>query len=268
MPLDLGSATHSPALIFQNYALVSGFVSPLRDVTFTLRRGESMAVIGPAGSGKSMLLSVLSQTIWETAFDLDAITQKGSAEILGTPVTPERPGRAELEALQARVALVSEQTAWLPLSMAENFDLSQRLLGLHEPLPYAEILESLPLSSRNKAMMFALAELLPSQVEAPLLQELAVIRALLRKPHLLLLDEPFVRMDPVLLRQTENVILAVAEETTLVWATNDLHQASRVTDQTLFMLHGSVVEFTPTPQFFTNPQSREAEHFIAGRDVE
>jgi ABC-type phosphate transport system ATPase subunit len=34
------------------------------------------------------------------------------------------------------------------------------------------------------------------------------------------------------------------------------------------MLHGSVVEFTPTPQFFTNPRSKEAEHFIAGRDVD
>lgn len=268
MTSDSGSATDSPALVFQNYALVSGFVSPLRDVTFSLRRGESMAVIGPAGSGKSMLLAVLSQTVWETAFEPDAITQKGSAEILGTPVTPRRPSPPDLEFLQARTALVGEQTAWLPLSIAENFDLSQRLLGVQNPRSYADILESLPLSSRNKAMMAALAELLPSQVEAPLLQELAVIRALLRRPQLLLLDEPFVRMDPVLLRQTENLILAIAEETTLVWATNDLHQASRVTDQTLFMLHGTVVEFTPTPQFFTNPRSEEAEHFIAGRDVD
>ena len=256
------------ALNFKNYAVLSGFVSPLRGVTFSLRQGESMAIIGPAGSGKSMLLSVLSQTVWETAYEPSAVRQDGHATILGVEVSPAKPTLPLLQSLQSRTALVSEETAWLPLSIAENFDFTQRLLGLKDPRPYQDLLEALPLSSRNKAMMLALAELMPAQIEPPLLQELAVVRALMRKPELLLLDEPFVRMDPVLLRQTENLILSLAEETTLVWATNDLHQASRVTDQTLFMLHGSVVEFTPTPQFFTNPRSEEAEHFIAGRDVD
>ncbi len=269
MMSEIPLATEAPiALGFRHYALHSGFLSPLRDVSFSLRAGESMAIIGPAGSGKSMLISVLGQTVWETAYEPRGITQSGFAEILGKTVTPERPGPSALAALQAHTALVSEQNAWLPLSMAENFDFSQRLLGEERPRSYHEILEALPLSSRNRAMMLALAELMPSQIEPPLLQELAVIRALLRQPRLLLLDEPFVRMDPVLLRQTENLVLEVAEHTTVIWATNDLHQASRVTDQTLFMLHGGVVEFTPTPQFFTNPKSREAENFIAGRDVD
>jgi|GEM_PF-617050 len=256
------------AVSFEGYTLVSGFVSPLRDVTFSLRQGESMAIVGPAGSGKSMLLSVLSQTLWDTAFEPRNINQRGHAEILGLPLTPRKPERAVLEMLQAQTALVGEQTAWLPLSMAENFEFSQRLLGVREPLSYAEMLEAQPLSPRNRAMMLALAEFLPAQIESPLLQELAIIRALLRKPRLMLLDEPFVRMDPVLLRQTENLILGVGEETTLVWATNDLHQASRVSDWILFMLHGTVMEFTPTPQFFTNPRCEEAEKFIAGRDVD
>lgn len=256
------------ALAFEGYSLVSGFVSPLRDVTFALKAGESMAIVGPAGSGKSMLLAVMSQIVWETAYDPGSITQRGHAAILGEGVTPGRPSAEALERLQARISLVSEQTSWLPLSVAENFELTQRLLGRADPVPFHDLIEGLPLSSRNRAMMLALAELLPPQIEPPLLQELAIIRALLRKPALLLLDEPFVRMDPVLQRQTENLVLEVAEESTLVWATNDLHQASRVTDITLFMLHGGVMEFTPTPQFFTNPRTEEAERFIAGRDVE
>lgn len=256
------------ALAFEGYSLISGFVSPLREVSFALKAGESMAIVGPAGSGKSMLLAVMSQIVWETAYDPVSITQRGHAAILGEAVTPGRPSPCVLEKLQARISLVSEQTSWLPLSVAENFELSQRLLGRPDPVPFHDLIEGLPLSSRNKAMMLALAELLPPQIEPPLLQELAIIRALLRKPALLLLDEPFVRMDPVLQRQTENLVLEAAEESTLVWATNDLHQASRVTDVTLLMLHGGVMEFTPTPQFFTNPRTEEAERFIAGRDVD
>ena len=81
-----------------------------------------------------------------------------------------------------------------------------------------------------------------------------------------MLDDAFLRMDPVMLKQTENLVLNMSEKTTLVWATNDLYQASRVTDWTLFMRHGTIVEYTQTAQFFTTPSTQEAENFIAGRD--
>lgn len=253
------------AVQFKNYGLTAGFTSPLRNVNFEVRPGESLGLIGPAGSGKTMLLHVISQMIWESAFEPEKITQSGSCHILGFEVTPNRPTSTALEMLQTKTAIVCENSAWLPLSIAENFELSQVIAG-KEVVPYLDILESVPLSNRQRAQMSALAELLPNQVEQPLLQHLAILRALLKKPALLLLDEPFVRMDPVLLKQTENLILNLAEKAAIVWATNDLYQASRVTDMTLFILHGQVMECTPTPKFFTHPATREAENFIAGRD--
>jgi ABC-type phosphate transport system ATPase subunit len=261
-----GRGLKDPAIEWDGYSLISGYQSPLHNVSFSVAPGESVAIIGPAGSGKSMLLAVLSQMIWEAATQPQAISQRGLALVLGEEIAPGRPPMEVMARLRRQVALVSEHAAWLPLPISENFEISSQFFDPEHRKPFADCIEDLPLSPRNKAMMLALAELLPSQIEPPLLQELSIIRALLRKPKLLLLDEPFVRMDPVLTRQNENLILQLSEDTTCLWATNDLHQASRVTDWTLFLLHGQVVEFTPTAQFFTNPKQEESEHFIAGRE--
>jgi phosphate transport system ATP-binding protein len=254
------------ALQFEKYTLRSGFIAPLQDISFSLERKESLALIGPTGSGKSMLVYVISQMIWDVANRPETLRQNGLCKILGYQVTPKKPSLPTLTVLQSMIAVVGERSAWLPLPLCENFRVSQILAGSQNPITYYELMNALPLSLKNKSRLLALAELMPKQVESPLLQQLAIIRALLRKPALLLLDEPFGRMDPVLLRQTESLILELGEESTIVWATNDLHQASRITDRTVFMLNGKVRECTPTPEFFANPRTREAESFIAGHD--
>jgi ABC-type phosphate transport system ATPase subunit len=163
------------------------------------------------------------------------------------------------------MALVGDSSTWLPVSIAQNFEAVRVVSGL-ERLPFEDFVESLPVSSRNKAQLLSVTELLASQVDQPILQQLAVIRSLLRRPRLLMLDEAFIRMDPVLVKNTEAILASQSESLTLLIATNDLLQASRLTDRILFLLDGSVVECTPTTRFFTNPKTRQAESFIAGRD--
>ncbi len=257
-----------PVISFENYSLSVGFISPIRDLSFTIHEGESVAIIGPAGSGKSMVLSVIAQFIWEMDNNLllNSFKQTGGIKILGIPISSKKPHHEILKKISSQIALVSEKSAWLPVSIAENFALSQNLVGIKDILPFHQLIDTLPISYHNKALIDSLAELLPSQVELPFLQQLAIIRALLRKPKIFLLDDAFLRMDPVMLKQTEKLILNMSDKTTLVWATNDLYQASRVTDWTLFMRHGTIVEYTQTAQFFTNPSTQEAENFIAGRD--
>lgn len=252
---------------FRNYTLSAGFLTPLRNITFAVRAGESLSIIGQAGSGKTMLLYVISQSIWESAYNAGDLTQKGLCRILGHQVTPRRPSVPILQQLRSQTVIVDDKSAWLPVSISENFALQQIVSGATQLVNYGEMLEALPISAGHRARLAALSELMPEQVEPPILQHLAIIRALLRKPRLLLLDEPFVGMDPVLLKQSEKLILeTVDDKTTVVWATNDLHLSGRVSDHTLFMLHGRLQEFTPTAKFYTNPTTREAENFIAGRE--
>jgi ABC-type phosphate transport system ATPase subunit len=251
----------TPVVKFEDFSLTKGFVSILRNLSFELLAGESLALVGPAGSGKSMIINLVSQLLWA---DLKQMT--GVASVFGVSLAPEAPNEQNINFIRERIAIVTEKNPWMPLSISENFDFLQMCMGESHPIPYAEVLDLFPLHAKRKAELLAASELFPKQVEKPLLQHLAVLRALYRKPKLLLLDEALVFMDPVLLRQTESLILEASDGMSLIWATNDLHQASRVTDYTLFLLHGKPVEFNTTHEFFTSPRMRATENFIAGRE--
>ena len=260
------SSARPPVIELRNYALQSGYSALLQGIELSVEAGESLGVVGPAGSGKSLLLKVISQSIWDRNISsLESPIQSGECKIFGDTFTDKKPTSSALVALQRQMALVSDSSTWLPVSIAQNFEAVRVVSGL-ERLPFEEFVDSLPVSNRNKAQVLSVAELLANQVEQPILQQLAIIRALLRKPRLLMLDEAFIRMDPVLVKNTESILASQSESLTLISATNDLHQASRMTDKILFLLDGRVVECTPTARFFTNPKTRQAESFIAGRD--
>lgn len=256
-----------PTIIeLKNYALQSGYSALLQGIELSVAAGESLGVVGPAGSGKSLLLKVISQSIWDRNISgLESPIQTGHCRIFGEILAEKKPASSTLSALQRQMALVGDTSAWLPVSIAQNFEAVRVVSGL-ERMPFEEFIDSLPVSSRNKAQLLSVAELLASQIDQPILQQLAIIRALLRKPRLLMLDEAFIRMDPVMVKNTEAILSAQSESLTLISATNDLLQASRLSDKILFLLDGRVIECTPTTRFFTNPKTRQAESFIAGRD--
>lgn len=256
-----------PTIIeLKNYALQSGYSALLQGIELSIVAGESLGVVGPAGSGKSLLLKVISQSIWDRSISgLESPIQSGHCRLFGETFTEKKPSASALTALQRQMALVGDTSTWLPVSIAQNFEAVRVVSGL-ERMPFEDFIDSLPISNRNKAQLLSVTELLPNQVEQPLLQQLAIIRVLLRKPRLLMLDEAFIRMDPILVKNTEAILAAQSESLTLISATNDLLQAGRMTDRILFLLDGRVVECTPTTRFFTNPKTRQAESFIAGRD--
>ncbi|MEN9825909.1 MAG: phosphate import ATP-binding protein PstB [Pseudomonadota bacterium] len=260
------SSARSAIIELKNYALQSGYSALLQGIELSVDAGESLGVVGPAGSGKSLLLKVISQSIWDRNISgLESPIQSGECKVFGEFFSDKKPSSASLSVLQRQMALVGDTSSWLPVSIAQNFEAVRIVSGL-ERIPFEDFVDSLPVSNRNKAQLLSVTELLASQVDQPILQQLAIIRAMLRKPRLLMLDEAFIRMDPVLVKNTEAILAEQSESLTLIIATNDLMQASRLTDRILFLLDGRVVECTPTTRFFTNPKTRQAESFIAGRD--
>lgn len=255
-----------PILEFNGFNLALDYTYLLRSLNFTLQIGESMAVLGPVGSGKSMLLKTINQLVWHHA-DL-AINATGTCRFIGEDLFPPPTSIDKQRWLQSQVIHLDEHSVWLPTSIEDNFSLAQRFANEISPKPYLEIIDGLPLTGRTRMRLASVANLLPQQIESPTLQLLAMIRALMRQPQLILLDDPFLRMDPILLRNAEHLIETQAREASIILATNDLHQASRMTDKILLLNDGCIVEFTDTLDFFTHPKTRHAENFVSGRDFD
>jgi ABC-type phosphate transport system ATPase subunit len=254
-------------LEFKTYSLSSGFVRLLNEVTFSAETGDVMAVVGPVGSGKSVLMQVVSQALWDTWEKGRSGEQTGSATILGYSVSPKIPNRTIQSILAKEVVMVQSRSHWLPMPIHQNFSIMGEMLGIaKEECQFESLVQGFSLPPWTKLQLLELSDLLPSQISLPVLQQLAVIRALARKPKVLILDEAFIGMDPVLNRQTERMVLDHSENFTTLIATNDLHQASRLSNKILYLVRGFVEEFNHTYGFFTNPQTRSAELFIAGKE--
>ena len=94
---------------------------------------------------------------------------------------------------------------------------------------------------------------------------LAVSRALMSRPCLLLLDEPCSALDPISTLKVEELIYELKSKYTIVIVTHNMQQAARVSDYTAFMYMGKLIEFGDTDTLFTNPAKKQTEDYITGR---
>jgi heme exporter protein A len=151
-----------------------GRVRVLHGIDLTLAPGEALAVAGPNGAGKSTLLRLLAGLLRPSA---------GGVRVLGRPL---HGGEAEV---RRAIGLLSHQSLlYDDLTLVENLTFAARLYGLPRPAAAARAaLEAAGLGDRS--------EWLPRRLSRGLLQRAAIARALLHRPRVLLLDEPFTALD-------------------------------------------------------------------------
>lgn len=265
--------TQTPVFSLIDYGLRADYFRLFENLNTNIYPDESVALLGPTGSGKSLLLSLFQQTLWDSRPKLKSwqraeLTQSGRLIVLGIECSPEAPSSQHRSLIQSQIALVRDQSIWFPNSIAENFEIVQRLCGAPQIKSYSEIVKEFAPSSRTSRLLMGLAEQFPQDIELPYRQFLAIIRALVRRPQVMLLDEALIRLDPILLRHSETLLNEKSDGMTLIWATNDLYQASRATDRTILLSGGRICEDSETNKFFTSPQTIEAENFISGKDHE
>jgi tungstate transport system ATP-binding protein len=100
-------------------------------------------------------------------------------------------------------------------------------------------------------------------------QRLALARALIYKPKVLLLDEPTANLDPANVAMIEKLILHAKKElkTSIIVVTHNMFQAKRICDTVVFLLNGSVVETGDTMEVFNNPRDKRTLDFIEGKMI-
>lgn len=213
-----------------------------------IKRGEILAVAGPSGAGKSTLLRLLS------FLERPA---RGNLAFNGQPAGPDLP-----IAERRRVTMLFQAPHLLRRSVTANLAYGCSLRGKNpSPALLSAWLDRLGLGQ--------LAHQPARNLSAGEAQRVALGRALLVEPEVLLLDEPTANLDPFNVALIETILKEEQARLgfTLILVTHNLFQARRLAQQAALLYNGFLVEIAPAEKFFSSPDRPETRAFIQGEMV-
>jgi phosphate transport system ATP-binding protein len=169
--------------------------------------------------------------------------------------------------VRARVGMVFQRPNPFPtMSIYDNVVAGLRLTG--QRLSRADFDEVVERSLRQAALWDEVKDSLDASgisISGGQQQRLCIARALAVEPEVLLMDEPCSALDPIATTKIEALIHELKGRYTIVIVTHSMQQAARVSDFTVFMYLGELIEFGPTERLFTTPEKKETEDYITGR---
>jgi len=227
----------------------------LKDISFSLEKGQVAAIIGSSGSGKTTLLRCLN--FLETP-------DQGVIYVDGMPIFQAgRPlSDAQLQQNRLRFGLVFQNFNLFPQYTArENIALAPRLLKRGTE---AEINEK-ALSLLRRVGLENRADSYPYQLSGGQQQRVAIARALALSPEVLCFDEPTSALDPELTGEVLRVIRALKDEGhTMIVVTHEIEFAKNVADVIIYMADGVIEEMGAPSQVIDHPQSDRTRSFLRG----
>lgn len=230
----------------------------LKDVNLTIPEKAVTAFIGPSGCGKSTLLRTLNRMN-----DMIVGTRiEGELMISGTNIYSNE---VDVETLRKKVGMVFQQPNPFPKSIYDNIAYGPRLHGITNKKQLDEIVET---SLKSAALWNEVKDHLKRSalsISGGQQQRLCIARALAVNPDVLLMDEATSALDPISTLKIEELVQELKDKYTIVMVTHNMHQAARVSNQTVFFLNGEVVEFSETEKLFSNPDDKRTEDYISGR---
>jgi phosphate transport system ATP-binding protein len=233
----------------------------VRDVSLDMPSNEVTAIIGPSGCGKSTLLRTLNR-MHETV-----PTARVSGQVLFHEQDIYADGVNPIT-LRRHVGMVFQRPTPFPtMSIRDNVAAGLRVQSGRKP-GRAEVDEIVERALREAALWDEVKDRLHQSatgISGGQQQRLCIARALATAPHVLLLDEPTASLDPASTQKVEELVYELRRTMTVVIVTHNMQQAARVSDRTVFMLAGELVETAPTRVMFTTPADPRTEAYITGR---
>src|SRR5680860_1900748 len=208
----------------------TGCVFGVKDVSFDVAPGEVFVVMGLSGSGKSTLVRCLTRLIEPTA---------GSVILDGLDVTGATESKLR-ELRRSHVSMVFQHFGLLPhRQVIDNVAYGLEIRGVgkvERRKKAAEIVELVGLAGNETSY--------PDQLSGGMQQRVGLARALAGDPALLIFDEPFSALDPLIRRDMQNEVIRLQEELqkTMVFVTHDLPEALKLGDRILIMRDGEIVQ--------------------------
>ncbi|MGO2696338.1 amino acid ABC transporter ATP-binding protein [Bavariicoccus seileri] len=234
---------------FQHVDKFYGDFHALKDINLTIDKGEVVTLIGPSGSGKSTLLRCINR--------LEAIT-KGKLLINGVDISAKD---TDIRKIRRNIGMVFQHFELYPhMTVLKNITLAPRKV-LHVDEKEAEERAERFLKRVN---LWDKRNSYPNQLSGGQKQRVAIARGLAMNPEIMLFDEPTSALDPETTGDVLDVMQRIAEEDkmTMVVVTHEMGFAREVSDRTIFMAEGLILEDRPSQDFFNAPQDERAQQFL------
>lgn len=228
----------------------SGLAVGVNNASFEVRDGEFLVIMGLSGSGKSTLVRLINRLIEPTA---------GSIQIDGQEITSMNTDQLR-ELRRKKFAMVFQRFALFPhRTILKNVELGLEIQDIAPEEREKKAREALELVGLK-----GWEESLPEQLSGGMQQRVGLARALAVDPDILLMDEAFSALDPLIKKEMQDELLALQNRVnkTIIFITHDLDEALKLGDKIVLMKDGAIVQQGTPEDILTHPADDYVEKFI------
>lgn len=229
----------------------------VKDVTTDIYSNTITAIMGPSGCGKSTLLRAINRMhdLYPNIKTTGDILLKGENIFNFDPMEVRR-----------MAGMVFQQPNPFPtMSIYDNVLAGYKLNGIR--LDKKEKDEIVEQSLKGVALWDEVKDVMSKRgsfLSGGQQQRLCIARTLALKPEILLMDEPTSALDPISTNKIEELLLELKKQFTIIIVTHNMSQAARISDNSMFMYLGELIEHGNTTQMFTKPKNKRTEEYLTG----
>ncbi len=230
----------------------------VKDVNVTIKKNAITAIMGPSGCGKSTMLRAINR-MHELYPD---IRTEGDIFLNGDNIM-----KMDTIQLRRKIGMVFQRPNPFPtMSIYDNVIAGYKLNGIRIKKSQRDdiverSLNDVALWSEVKDSLHKKGTFLSGGQQ----QRLCIARSIAFQPDVILLDEPTSALDPIATSKVEDLLVKLKENYTIVLVTHNMSQAARISEYSLFMYLGDLVEYGKTKMMFTNPRDRKTEEYLTGK---
>lgn len=233
----------------------TGMTVGVNKASFEVRSGEIFVIMGLSGSGKSTLVRMFNRLIDPT---------DGQVLIDGQDIVKMKPNELR-EVRRSKISMVFQRFALFPhRTVLSNTEYGLEVKGSDRKQQREKALEALKLVGLE-----GYENSYPSELSGGMQQRVGLARALANDPDVLLMDEAFSALDPLIRKDMQNELLELQEkmEKTIIFITHDLDEALRIGDRIALMKDGSIVQVGTPEEILMNPANDYVERFVEDVDL-
>jgi len=247
-----------PILVMENVSVsYSPGKNAVNEVSANIYPNTITAIMGPSGCGKSTLLRAINRM-----HDLYSnVNTTGKIFLKGKDVLKMNP----MEVRRLAGMVFQQPNPFPTMSIYDNVLAGYTLNGIKlrkddKDEIVQKSLSSVALWDEVKDVMAKRGSFLSGGQQ----QRLCIARTLALRPEVLLMDEPTSALDPISTNRIEELLLELKNDYTIIIVTHNMSQAARISDNSMFMFLGDLIEHGPTKQMFTKPKQRKTEEYLTG----